>query len=141
MRPVAAHATGPAFEVLRETNVYREEARLPVLAWDDRLVPAARRHATDMSRRGYFAHESPEGHTLNDRLGHVMYRYQMVGENLALGQLTPQGAVGGWMGSPGHRENLLRPGFNRLGVAVVPSPRGLLWVQVFGRATPLSHTR
>ncbi|MGH2722992.1 MAG: CAP domain-containing protein [Actinomycetota bacterium] len=35
------------------------------------------------------------------------------------------------MESPGHRENILRPEFRRVGIGVVSGPLGLMVVQVF----------
>jgi uncharacterized protein YkwD len=42
--------------------------------------------------------------------------------------------VEGWMGSPGHRENILNPGFEATGVALVKADDayGTYWTQVFG---------
>jgi uncharacterized protein YkwD len=54
-----------------------------------------------------------------------------VGENLALGYPTPLALVAGWMGSPGHRANLLNPAYTQIGVACTTAPRGPLCAQVF----------
>ena len=54
----------------------------------------------------------------------------VAGENLALAA-TAADVHDGLMGSPGHRENLLRSEFGRVGVAVVSGPLGLMTVQVF----------
>lgn len=71
------------------------------------------------------------------------YRYGMFGENLyaaSWGTATPREVVAAWLRSPGHRANLLRPGFRHLGVALVRGD-GLLggqdagvWIAAF--ATP-----
>ncbi len=39
------------------------------------------------------------------------------GEDLAVAS-APTDAVGMWLGSPGHRENLLRPSFRTIGLGV-----------------------
>jgi hypothetical protein len=49
------------------------------------------------------------------------------GENIARGYPTAQSVMDGWMGSPGHRDNILRGGFGGIGVGHV----GEYWVQVF----------
>jgi len=54
----------------------------------------------------------------------------VAGENLALAATVGE-AHQGLMGSPGHRENILRAEFRRVGVAVVVGPLGLMTVQVF----------
>lgn len=54
-----------------------------------------------------------------------------VGENLALGYPTPLAVVAGWMGSEGHRANILNPTYTQIGVACTASPKGQLCAQVF----------
>jgi uncharacterized protein YkwD len=46
------------------------------------------------------------------------YRYRMAGENLAVGYRSSSAVVDGWMGSPGHRANILKSGFEEIGLAV-----------------------
>ena len=44
------------------------------------------------------------------------------GENLAWGTgrlASARSIVGAWMASPGHRANLLRPGWNRIGIGAL----------------------
>jgi uncharacterized protein YkwD len=65
-----------------------------------------------------------------DRLEAAGITYVVAGENLALAA-TATDVHTGLMGSPGHRENILRPEFRRVGVAVVAGPLGLMTVQVF----------
>ena len=46
----------------------------------------------------------------------------MYGENLAWGTgpfATARRVVSGWMASPGHRANLLRPGWRRIGLGAL----------------------
>ncbi len=54
-----------------------------------------------------------------------------VGENLALGYPTPRAVVAGWMGSDGHRANILNPTYTQIGVACTPGAHGQLCGQVF----------
>jgi hypothetical protein len=105
-------------------NERRAERGLPALGYEARLEVAAQRHAQDMVKRRYFAHESPEG-TGPDRrallAGYPAQHYSS-GENLAWGtgrEASPVEIVDGWMHSPGHRENILRTAFTELGVGIV----------------------
>jgi uncharacterized protein YkwD len=59
-------------------------------------------------------------------------RLAAVGENLALAS-TIAAAHDAMMSSPTHRDLLLSPGFDRVGMAVVEGPLGVVVVQVFGR--------
>jgi uncharacterized protein YkwD len=59
--------------------------------------------------------------------------FHSVGENIAYGYPTAAAVMRGWMGSPGHRANILRPGFRRIGLGLARSGDGTpYWVQDFG---------
>jgi uncharacterized protein YkwD len=58
-------------------------------------------------------------------------RFRIAGENLALAQ-TLQMAHTGLMNSPGHRANILRPQFGRVGIGIMDGgKRGLMVSQEF----------
>jgi uncharacterized protein YkwD len=67
--------------------------------------------------------------------------FGLFGENLWGGPwgYTARGVVAGWLASPPHRANLLRPGFRLLGAGLVHAPGflgnpdGAVWVTTFGR--------
>jgi uncharacterized protein YkwD/stress response protein SCP2 len=121
-------------DVAALTNVERARAGLPALAIVPLLAAAAQAHSADMAARDFFAHESPEGSQVWDRVLAVGYRYAKVAENIAAGQRTPAEAVTGWMNSPGHRRNILDPELQQIGVGYVVGGRyGTYWTQVFGR--------
>lgn len=52
-----------------------------------------------------------------------------LGENLAKGQMTVAQVMQDWMNSVHHRENILRPEFEEIGIGIF----GDVWVQDFGR--------
>lgn len=106
-----------------------DEAEAPLTLSSD-LSEVAAAHAMDMYVNGYFAHESPTTGTVGDRLQAANIAYTIAGENLAL-SVTSELAHAGLMGSPSHRENILRESFRRVGVAAVRGPSGLMVVQVF----------
>ena len=55
-----------------------------------------------------------------------------VGENVAYGNVTPEQLVAMWMGSTGHRANILNAAFTHLGVGDVTTSTGRVYgVQVF----------
>lgn len=106
-------------EILTETNNEREKEGLPPLKMDEKLSRAASLKIDDMFLKGYFAHESPEGYGPADLVKSVSYKYLSVGENLALGGFKDgQDLVLAWMGSPGHRANILGKHFTEIGIAV-----------------------
>ncbi|TMG35607.1 MAG: hypothetical protein E6H88_12025 [Chloroflexi bacterium] len=99
-------------------NDERAQRGLAALAWDTRLVPIARAHSEEMFRLKYFGHQSPTSGSPFDRLKKAGITYSRAGENLAYAQSVAV-AHQGLMESPGHRENILRPEFRRIGIGVI----------------------
>ena len=107
-------------------NRERRRRGLRALRSDRRLALAARRHAGDMVRHSYFAHDSRNGARFTSRIARAGYLRGVAswraGENIAWGagsRSTPRRVVRAWMNSPGHRANILNGGFRDLGVGVV----------------------
>jgi len=118
-------------EMLKLVNEERIAAGLDTLAPDPELTEVARRHSTDMFARGYFAHVTPDGRDPFDRIRDANVRFLTAGENLALAQSVPV-AHRGLMNSPGHRENIMRPQFGRLGIGIMDGGRfGVMVTQNF----------
>jgi uncharacterized protein YkwD len=118
-------------QMLDLVNQERQAAGLNTLAPDPELTEVARRHSADMFARGYFAHDTPEGLTPFDRMREAGVRFITAGENLALAPTIPV-AHTGLMNSPGHRANILRPQFGRVGIGVMDGGmRGLMVSQEF----------
>jgi uncharacterized protein YkwD len=113
-------------QMLDLVNRERQAAGLAPLAADPEMTEVARRHSADMFARGYFAHDTPEGHTPFDRMRAADVQFLTAGENLALAP-TISVAHTGLMNSPGHRANILRPQFGRVGIGVMDGGmRGLM---------------
>ena len=118
-------------QMLVLVNGERARAGLKPLKADPELAVVAQAHGRDMFARGYFSHYTPEGKDLGDRMKAARLGYLGAGENLALAP-TLAGAHQGLMQSPGHRANILRPQFGRLGVSVLDGGvQGLLVTQDF----------
>lgn len=129
-----AHADprpGLESEMLQLVNEERAKADLPPLKHDQELTPVARRHSADMFARSYFSHISPEGGTPFDRIRQAGITFFTAGENLAIAQTLPL-AHEGLMNSPGHRANILRPAFGRVGIGILDGGvHGLMVTQLF----------
>jgi uncharacterized protein YkwD len=98
---------------------------------DPELAEVARAHCRDMLARGYFAHVSPDGKDLSARIRNANLRFLIAGENLAFAP-TIDVAHRNLMNSPGHRENLLREQFGRVGIGVLDAGRhGLMITENF----------
>lgn len=105
--------------VWRETNQHRQQAGLPALAANSALNQAAAAKLQDMLAGQYFDHVGRDGRGPADWVEGAGYQYLRVGENLALGNFASEAElVEAWMGSPGHRANILAANFTEIGVAV-----------------------
>ena len=117
--------------MLELVNRDRVAAGLKPLVADPELTQVARRHSADMFARGYFAHNTPEGIDPFERMHGAGIRFDTAGENLALAP-TVEVAHTGLMNSPGHRANILRPEFGRVGIGILDGGiRGLMVSQEF----------
>ncbi|MGW4735275.1 CAP domain-containing protein [Streptomyces shenzhenensis] len=120
-------------DVVELTNRERGRARLAPLAVDPLLTAAAQAHSADMVARDFYSHTSPEGSQPWDRAAAAGSRRRTIGENIACGQRSAAEVVEGWMNSPGHRANILKPDFTHIGVGFVGGGRtGTYWTQLFG---------
>jgi uncharacterized protein YkwD/uncharacterized membrane protein required for colicin V production len=118
-------------QMLEMVNRERAAAGLKPLAPDPALTEVARAHSADMFARGYFAHVTPEGLNPFDRMTKAGISFRIAGENLALAP-TLQLAHTGLMNSPGHRANILRPEFGRVGIGILDGGfRGIMVSQEF----------
>lgn len=110
--------SNPATALVDAMNREREEHGLQPLRLNEKLSLAAQDRITDMFDQRYFAHVAPDGTQPFVWLARHGYSYRRAGENLAVGYGTAGRVVGGWMGSPGHRANILGTGFDEVGIAI-----------------------
>jgi uncharacterized protein YkwD len=123
---------------LARVNDARRRASRPPVAASSSLDAAAQRYAEEMLRGRFYSHQSPAGETAGDRAAAVGYGpISYLGENIAKGLFSPDEVVERWLGSRGHRQNILHPMAAEMGIGVAfgDTPDGfqVLWVQMFGR--------
>jgi uncharacterized protein YkwD/uncharacterized membrane protein required for colicin V production len=131
--PLGTLAPDPAAEqqMLDLVNQERQQAGLRPLAADETLRGVARAHSQEMFERSYFAHDSPTAGTPYDRMRAAGVTFLLAGENLAYAP-NVQVAHAGLMRSPGHRANILRAEFGRVGIGVIRSQfQGSMFTQDF----------
>jgi uncharacterized protein YkwD/stress response protein SCP2 len=122
-----------AAEVVALTNAERARAGLRPLADDPVLARAAQAHSDDMVARAFYSHTAPDGSEPWDRAAAAGSTRRTIGENIACGQRSPAEVVRGWMDSPGHRANILKPGFTHIGIGFAGGgSAGTYWTQLFG---------
>ncbi len=142
-KTTAAPATAPAAgagttveklasDLFARLNAERRARGLASLDWDDDLARMAGDWSAQMARTGNFSHRD-----LGAASGLPgIAKFSALGENIAW--VEGYANMGnqlhlGWMRSEGHRENMLQPGFDSVGIGVV-CDGGRAWAtQNFGR--------
>jgi uncharacterized protein YkwD len=119
-------------ELLGRLNAERKARGLAALTWDADLANMAAGWSRHMADSGDFSHRD-----LGSASGLPgISKFSALGENIAWVEGYPNEAYQlhiGWMHSDGHRANMLQPGFDSVGIAVVCSD-GRAWAtQNFGR--------
>lgn len=104
-------------------NNLRHGSGLSTLKRDAELDGIAQPYAQRMASENFFAHVAPDGQDLKARLRGAGYHFASAGENLGLAS-GPLAAHFSIEHSPGHRKNLLEPGYTRLGLGVAKNAQG-----------------
>ena len=129
--------------ILKYTNDQRIKRGLNELIWDEKLADIAREHSLDMVTNDFFDHINLMGEDPTDRATRHQYpiKKYLGGRTYSIGiaeniGTMPTGNVEGigyvysdvdsigkalvdsWMASPGHRENILNPEYDVIGVGV-----------------------
>ncbi|WP_406065232.1 CAP domain-containing protein [Streptomyces sp. NBC_01077] len=120
-----------ADQVVALVNAERSKAGCGPLTANATLTRAAQGHSDDMAARDFFDHTNPDGASPGDRVTAAGYPWSTYGENIAMGQSTPEQVMESWMNSPGHRANILNCSFKEIGIGI-HSEGGPYWTQVFG---------
>jgi uncharacterized protein YkwD len=115
--------------VVTELNRVRAARGLRPLRPTASLAAAARRHSSQMGRRGFFAHESADGTPFWRRIerfyGPRGFRSWEVGENIFWRSPASTAAISvvrSWLASPSHRANVLSRAWRDVGVGAVSLP-------------------
>jgi uncharacterized protein YkwD len=100
-------------EILALVNEARASGGLGALARVDALDDLALAHSRDMSRTGTLSHDG-----FDDRAASIQRSLSAssVGENVAVGYQNAGAFVDGWLGSPGHRANIMSSSYRRTGI-------------------------
>ena len=115
------------YAVADAVNAQRREAGLPELTLSHRLSAIASVRAYESSVT--FSHTRPDGRDFSTVLPDYGYDYGLAGENMlqCSDGYSASDMVSLWMGSSGHRANILAPDVTTLGVAAYRSG-GIVYV-------------
>ncbi|MDD6883240.1 MAG: CAP domain-containing protein [Eubacteriales bacterium] len=114
-----------AAQVIAQVNQERAQYGLGSLREDSELTRAACVRAQEIVQK--FSHTRPDGSSWSTVSSAAS------GENIAKGYATVEKVMAAWMSSQGHRENILRESFTRIGVCAYTVDGVVYWVQLFGR--------
>lgn len=131
---IPAQSSAQSFElkVVELVNRQRASAGLQLLTNNWQLERVARYKAADMANKGYFSHTSPTYGSPFTMMQNFGISFSSAGENIAMGQMTPEQVMNAWMNSPGHRANILSPSYTQLGVGYATNSNGVpYWSQMF----------
>jgi uncharacterized protein YkwD len=121
-------------QVVMLTNHERSKEGRKALKPNPMLMRAAQKYAEKMAARDKLSH-SIDGE-VGGRIAAEGYRWRTCGENIAWNYQGAEAVMKGWMGSPGHRRNIMNPLYQEVGVGVARNSRGETYhCQVFGTAT------
>ena len=121
----AGNMQAAAEQVFALANQARMQAGVGRLQWDPALAAAALKHCQRMAAEGPIAHRYGGEPDLSERASQAGAHFSVIEENVAIGP-SPDAIHEEWMQSPGHRQNLLSPEVDRVGVALVAA-RGVLY--------------
>lgn len=99
------------------------------LKWDDNLSACAAKRAQELTQT--FSHSRTDGSVCFTVYQEYGVSYSAAGENIAMGQRTPESVMNSWMNSPGHKSNILSSSFGKIGVGCYYANGSYYWVQMF----------
>jgi len=103
------------------------------LRWNVDLAELANSHAADMNKDKYFSHYDRKGDDVGDRAEKVLYKWNQIGENIAVGFRSELSVMHAWLASTEHCEMIMNDSVKEMGAARV----GFYWVQNFSRTDDL----
>jgi hypothetical protein len=125
-----------AEQLFAMANETRARAGRGRLEWDSALAEAAMKHCMRMAAEGPISHRYGGEPDLTERAGSAGAHFSLIEENIAVGSY-PGKIHQAWLDSPAHRENLLNPEIDRVGIAVVAAKGVLFAVADYARAVPV----
>ena len=133
LAPVPAPIDPQVLTVLAETNDARAAAGCVPLVLSDQLNRVAVRHSSEMAATGALTHRGLDGSSLRTRLAAEGVFPRRAAENVAAG-FDAATVVDAWLGSRGHRVNVLDCRLRTVGIAEAPGAAGPYWTQVLASA-------
>jgi uncharacterized protein YkwD len=114
-QPLTAEQRSIIDRVVQLTNAERAKKSLAPLLPNPNLMKAAQDNAVVLAPGPCFEHTCPPVPSPVDRASNAGYaNFMRLGENIAAGYDSPAAVVRGWMESPEHRSNILKPEYREI---------------------------
>lgn len=124
-------------DIIQITNQEREKYGLSRLNYNSELARLAEIRVIDMKFQSYFDHINPQEEGLDYFAEKIEYDYQIIGENLAMDYFESQALIDAWLSSKSHRENMLKPAYEEIGIAQgkvqIDGQEKLITVMILGK--------
>ncbi|MBR0308008.1 MAG: CAP domain-containing protein [Mogibacterium sp.] len=119
--------TTDCYTLLNGVRKDQHSKNIKALKKDKALEKIAMKRAKEIAETGMFSHTRPNG-----KSGISLVKGKKAkGENLAKGQKSAEAVTDAWYASTGHRENMLRGCFKKVGIAACSYNGKTYWVQIF----------
>ena len=116
-----------ASQAYTELNKYRKKGGKKALKKDKSLEKIAKIRAEEMAKTGKFSHTRPNGKSGLTLIKGNKYK----GENIAKGQKTGKEVTAAWYKSKGHKKNMMKKQYKKVGIAAYEYNGVIYWAQVF----------
>jgi uncharacterized protein YkwD len=133
--PVNSQIETSSHALMNRINEERVSRGFSKLEWNDQLAESALTHGRRLVEQGHLSHQLPGELDLSERIHTTGLRFDAAGENLAIAGSVEQ-IHSELMNSPPHRENILDPDYNSVGIAIISRGRDLYAVENFARMYP-----
>jgi len=133
--PAQQRAESVERQIFDAANQARRAQGLMRLKWDPSLARAARQHAQVMARQNALSHQFPNEPSLPTRASHAGLFFISIAENVAQGS-DADNISDQWVKSPQHRQNLLDPDMNVIGIGVAERDGELFAAEDFAKIKP-----
>lgn len=126
-------------DMLNRVNAERAAANKPALKMDSTLCAVARTRVKELitmynnNDARYSSHLRIDGSSFSTALDDAHVNWTACGENLAIRQISISEVMDSWMGSPGHKANILseKHDYNAMGYAWCEYQGVNYWIQEF----------
>lgn len=112
-------------------NAARTQAGLGGLTLDPAITAVSQRYACENAARRSISHVGSDGSDITERFRRGGLRASLEAENTGLFRGGAQHAFDWWMGSPHHRDNILRAQITKVGIGLAAAGGETAWVVDF----------